>query len=158
MCRCDEEQHCKDGTDEQDCSMVVPDIGYNKHLVPFPIKGDTIFYVNVSYEIKRILFIDENENFMRLIYNIQKDWHDRMLTFQNLKKDRINSIFEEDKSEIWSPWVNERNVEKLDKASQTLNEEIFQVVPNEKFKFKHNSKTIYENANLFKVKFIVKIK
>ena len=82
MHRCDEEQHCKDGTDEQNCSMVVPDIGYNKHLTPFPIKGDTIFYVNVSYEIKRILFIDENENFMRLIYNIQKDWHDRMLTFQ----------------------------------------------------------------------------
>ena len=152
MSRCDEEQNCKDGTDEEDCRMVVPSGGYNKHLIPLPMKGEDNFYVNVSYEIKRILFIDENENFMRVIYNIQKDWYDRKLTFQNLKKNRVNSIYEEDKNKIWSPWVDERNVEQLDKSSRTLNEEIFKVVPNEKFIFKHNRKSIYQNAHLFEVK------
>ena len=66
--RCDAELNCKDGSDEQECRLVVPNVGYNKNLIPLPMKGDQHFYVNVSYNIKHILYIDENENIIRITY------------------------------------------------------------------------------------------
>ena len=49
---------------------MVPNVGYNKNLKPLPMKGDQHFYVNVSYNIKHILYIDEDENFIRITYNL----------------------------------------------------------------------------------------
>ena len=143
--------HCKDGSDEQDCRLVVPSVGYNKFLPPPPMAGDKYLYLNVSYDIRHILYIDEAENFIRITYNLQKDWYDSLLTYQNLKKNSINLIFKEDKELIWTPWVNSDNMEGVDKERRASDVEILKVVPNDNFKFKHSLKTSYHNALLFKV-------
>ena len=152
--RCDKELHCKDGSDEQECRLVVPGIGYNKNLIPLPTKGDEQLYVNVSINIKRIVYIDEDKIFMRIIYNIQKDWYDTLLIFQNLNKDRVNTIFPDDKKRIWVPWINDINIEKFEKVSKTYDgtDEIFKVVPNQNFISKTNSIPSYQSAHLFEVK------
>ena len=72
------------------------------------MQGNQNLYVNVSIDFKNILYIDEDENFMRITYQFQKAWFDSSLTFQNLKRDVMNLIFEEDKDLIWLPWINVR--------------------------------------------------
>ena len=140
-----------DGSDEQLCRRVVPSVGYNKFLTPPPMQGDQYLYVNVSYNIKNILYIDENENFIRITYNLRKDWYDSFLTFQNLKQDITNSISQEDKNTIWYPWMNSNNVESIQKERRADDVEIFKVVPNCNFKYRSNSVTELENSILFEV-------
>ena len=111
--------------------------------------GDQYLYVNISYDFRHILYIDEVENFMRITYNLQKDWYSSLLTFQNLKRDTDNLIFEEDKKNIYVPWLVSKNVENEHKVQKTDSEEIFKVVPNQDFVFKYNSKSHYQNAFLF---------
>ena len=141
---------CADGSDEEECRLVLPSIGHNKFLTPPPLPGDKYLYVNVSYDFKDILYIDENENFIRITYSIQKEWNDRTLTFQNLKKDTMNSIFKDDKSNIWYPWITMINIENKEKEKRANDEEIFKVVPNDEFNFIRSSKTYNQNAFLFK--------
>ena len=140
---------CKDGSDEQECRRVVPNIGYNKLLTPPPLPGDQYLHVNVSLDFRQILYIDEEENFLRITHSLEKDWYDSLLTYQNLKKDRVNLISKHDKNMIWTPWITYNNVENAAKSKRTGKAEILKVVPNEKFQFKHNSKTDNQNALLF---------
>ena len=88
---------------------------------------------------------------MRITHSVQKDWYDSLLTYQNLKKDKVNLISQDDKNMIWNPWITYKNVENADKIKSTGEAEKFKVVPNEEFLFKHNSKTDNLNALLFEV-------
>ena len=115
------------------------------------MKEDKYLYVNVSYEFKDILYIDEVKNFMRIIYNIQKDWYNCFLTYQNLKRNTLNQVFPEDKNMIWFPWLTSKNMENTKKEVEADDEEIFRVVPNVDFIYQHNSIANYQNALLFKV-------
>ena len=142
---------CKDGSDEQDCRRVVTNIGYNKLLTPPPLPGDKYLHVNVSLDFRQILYIDEEESFLRITHSVQKNWYDSLLTYQNLKKDKVNLISQDDKNMIWNPWITYKNVENADKTKITGEAEKFKVVPNEEFLFKHNSKTDNLNALLFEV-------
>ena len=127
----------------------MPTLGYNKNLIPPPLQGDQFLYVNISYNFKKILYIDENENFIRISTNLQKDWYDSLLTFQNLKMEKVNSVFQDDMNMIWIPMITMKNIENAEKEKKADNEEIFKVVPNDEFKFQQNSKTNYQNALLF---------
>ena len=146
--------HCKDASDEQQCQLVVPSIGYDKHLIPPPLAEDQHQYVNVSLDIKHIIFINEAENFIRITYNIQKDWFDSSLSFQNLKKDTINSLSEDEKDIIWVPFILFINMESGDKERRANKVEILKVVPNKDFDYDHNKNTSYKNAHIFKVLYI----
>ena len=140
-----------DGSDEQECRRVVPNIGYNKLLTPPPLPGDQYLHVNVSLDFRQILYIDEEESFLRITHSVQKDWYDSLLTYQNLKKNKVNLISHDDKIMIWNPWITYKNVENADKTKRTGEAEKLKVVPNEEFLFKHNSKTDNLNALLFEV-------
>ena len=139
-----------DESDEKQCNLVIPSIGYDKSRTPPPMPGDNYLYVNYSYNIEHILYIDEEQNVITITFNVQKEWYDTSLTFQNLKKDKDNLIFQEDKNMIWIPWVTDKNIRNLDKKKRADEEEIFKVVPNDDFEFQHSSNTSYQTALLFK--------
>ena len=89
-----------DKSDEKQCRLIIPGIGYDKSRTPPPMPGHKNLYVNYSFNIERILYIDEEQNSITVTFNVQKDWYDNSLTFQNLKKDKDNLIFQEDKDLI----------------------------------------------------------
>ena len=60
-------------------------------------------------------------------------------------------ISEADKNLIWTPWVTFKNIENKDKTKRTDEPEVFKVVPNKNFHYKHNTKTDNFNAFLFEV-------
>ena len=151
--RCDGTLNCKDGFDEYDCHRVKPIVGYNKLLAPPPLPGNKYIHVNISLNFRKILYIDEVENFIRITFLQKKEWYDSLLTYQNLKRDKVNLISEEDKAIIWIPFITYKNIENAAKAKRTDEPDLFKVVPNEEFYFKHNSKTDNQNAFLFEGSF-----
>ena len=50
---------------------------------------------------------------------------------------------------IYKPWITNLNVENRKKEKRTLEEEIYKVVPNKEFVYKHNDKIDSRNAFLF---------
>ena len=143
--------HCKDGSDEENCHTVVTNKGYNRLHTPPPLPGHQYFVLNVSFDFRQILYIDEVENFFRITFSLKKDWYDSSLTFLNLKRDKVNLISKDDRNMLWDPWINSINIENAEKEKKTAEAEIYQVVPNREFHFKNSSKTEIYNAFLFEV-------
>ena len=102
-----------DESDEKQCRMIIPSIGYDKFRTPPPIPGDKYLYVNYSYKIEHILYIDEEENVITIAYNVLKEWYDSSLTFQNLKRGEDNLILQKDKDMIWIPWATDKNTRNI---------------------------------------------
>ena len=68
--------------------------------------------------------------------SVKKKWYNSFLTYRNLKKDKDNYVFEDDKKLIWTPYMQTINMEALDKCKQTEKPEIFKVIPNKVFSYR----------------------
>ena len=147
--RCDGRAHCRDRSDEADCRLVVPPVGYNKFLVPTSTDIQQRLSVNISLDFQRILYIDEEEHFIRVTLTLTKYWYNEHLTYQNLKQGADNQIFQDDKESIWIPFIEFRDQENVDKCLRTEKEEVLKIVPNRNFRHEQNALTERENAFLF---------
>ena len=106
------------------------EIGYNKFLTPPAVKNEKSLYVDVSYDIHNVIQINEDKNYIKLMYSLHKTWYNSFLTYRNLKKDKENYVFQDDKDMIWTPSIETINMEARDKCKQTEKSEIFKVIPN----------------------------
>ena len=93
--------HCR--SDEANCRLVVPQVGYNKFLVPTTDLQQRL-RVNMSIDYQRILYIDEEVHFLRVTLTLTKTWYNEHLTYQNLKQGADNQVFQDDKA-AWSTLI-----------------------------------------------------
>ena len=133
--------------------MLLQGIGYNKNLIPPPLHNDNYTYIDLITKIIETIFIDEDENFMRLKKQMTRFWFNSYLTFQNLKKDSVNEIGMSDRENMWKPFFDTVNTENEDKCTRTDNTEIFTATPENNFVL--NEKHEIGNAFLYKVKYFL---
>ena len=98
-------------SDEEGCSLVVLDRGYNKIVPPFSIKGKLgsggniqPVPVNVSIKLLNILDVDEVDFSISFQFRITLQWLEYRASYNNLKKNRyMNSFAQEDINKLWLP-------------------------------------------------------
>ena len=140
---------CQDGSDEEQCRLVVPPVGYNKYLVPTPTRQHQLLDVNISFNVQKILYIDEVENFIRMTLTLQKHWFNEHLTYQNLRENTNNFIFKDDKETVWIPFIEFNSMENKNKCERTEKLEFLKIIPNVEFEYSYNDLSEMENAFLF---------
>ena len=122
MRRCDQIPNCKDGSDEKGCQLVVLNEGYNKDAPPFSMESyaeDGIIIpaeVNITIKLLNVMSIDEVGNTVDLKFEIELEWFDHRLTYNNLKKNRafLNKLNETDVQRIWLPLIIYQNTDQLE--------------------------------------------
>ena len=98
-------------SDEEGCTLVVLDKGYNKIVPPFSIKGKLgsggniqPVPVNVSVKLLNILDVDEVDFSISFQFRITLQWFEYRTSYNNLKKNRyMNSFTQEDINKLWLP-------------------------------------------------------
>ena len=60
------------------------------------------------------MYIDEEKKIFKAVVTYKKKWNDNFLTFLNLKQDKDNFIFNDDKESLWIPFVEESLSQEVD--------------------------------------------
>ena len=114
--RCDQIIHCRDQSDEDNCSLLVLKKGYNKKVAPFifnktrkevdPVK------VDVSTSIQNVIDISEVNNIIELKFDILMEWYEYRVDYRNLKIVKaLNMLSDEELSSLWIPYIIFKNTD-----------------------------------------------
>ena len=86
--RCDQIKHCRDKSDEYDCSLLVLERGYNKKVAPFIYnktrKEVDAVKVDVSTSIQNVIDISEVNNIIELKFDILMEWYEYRVDYHNI--------------------------------------------------------------------------
>ena len=110
--RCDDNQHCRDMSDEKDCQMInIPHDSYNsenppsltekrgKEIIVRPLEIDT------SIHIHNIIEINEDASVISLMFSMSLRWTDKRLQYNFLKKDALQNTIKHTSAPIWIPSI-----------------------------------------------------
>ena len=114
--RCDQVMHCRDQSDENNCSLLVLKKGYNKKVAPFiydkirkevdPVK------VDVSTSIRNVIDISEVNHIIELKFDILMEWYEYRVDYQNLKTVKaLNTLTDEELRSLWIPYIIFQNTD-----------------------------------------------
>ena len=113
--RCDRNYHCKDLSDEQNCTFVKP-LDYDKTAAPPKILTGNIedgkeelIDINISVDILDIIGVNEVESKLELRFRMEIAWNDDRLLFISLNDDDRKNIID-NFTDIWIPEIGFINV------------------------------------------------
>ncbi len=108
--KCDSVLDCADGSDEEECSFVVAEDGYDKEQIPSISQEETEeerlspVQVYISVGISSIPDIDASRGRFRSDFRLRLRWHDPRLRFRDLDETpELNDLRETDRAILWSP-------------------------------------------------------
>ena len=114
--RCDQIMHCRDKSDENECSLLVLEKGYNQEVAPFnynktrkevdPVK------IDVSTSIRNIIDISEVNHIIELKFDILMEWYEYRVDYHNLKTVKaLNTLSDEELRSLWIPYIIFQNTD-----------------------------------------------
>ena len=114
--RCDQIIHCRDKSDEKDCSFFVLESGYNKKVAPFIYnktrKGIDPVKVDVSTSLQNIIEISEVNNIIELKFDNLMEWYEYRVDYHNLKTDEaFNTLSDNELRSLWIPYIIFKNTD-----------------------------------------------
>ena len=148
--KCDGREDCSDGDEENNCEKIITFAGYNRHIVPAPLEGDSTLIMNIGFTIAEIVNIDEKNGFFKVVTAFVRQWYNPQLKYRNLKRNAsLNRMTPADRKTMWIPWTTFDNVEYIDSFQETDVPDILDVVPNADFKHTKGDKTNQQNTWTF---------
>ena len=101
---CDNKVHCRDKTDERNCSLVVHKEGYS-HILP-PFTDGQQFSISAAVTVLNVFDINEDDSYIDIVILLHLHWFDSGLKFHFLKENQNrNSLTQSMKETIWTPKI-----------------------------------------------------
>ena len=148
--RCDQKPDCGDESDEQDCDMLVHNMGYDKHIAPPALPGMEEIKMKTSVDVMDIQEINEVAGLFTTKYVFIREWFDQRLTFQNLKPDsNMNRLSPKDQETLWYPWVDCSNIKNENSYQKGGVADVLQVIPKNTYNPKLGDNTYSNTVFLF---------
>lgn len=109
--RCNLRYECDDGSDEDDCKVVVLGKGYRRHLPPIDHQG-TKTKVVPTVMLLRFVNVDDINMVVTIEFLVLLKWKDGRITFKHLDTTEKKSLLgEDDLQKIWKPMAQLVNLE-----------------------------------------------
>ena len=101
--RCDEQEQCLDGSDEEFCEWVNIPSTYNVANAPLSRNKGSSLQISTEIDIEHIDSIDTVNMVLTLTMKSTLEWYDKVLTFSNLAPNTNNFFPNTKKKLIWTP-------------------------------------------------------
>lgn len=108
--RCNLRNDCLDGSDENDCEVVMPGGSYQPHLPPRG-QRDAALSLSPAVTLSRIAMIDDISMSITLEFFVAVTWRDGRLDFRHLHREKDTSIPAVEVDRMWTPRYQLLNLE-----------------------------------------------
>lgn len=109
--RCNLRYDCGDGSDEDECRVIVLSGGYGKHLAPTGARGSLLFLRPVL-TLTRVASVDEVNQAVTLEFEVSLSWKDPRVFFKYLEVSKKGAVLSKDDMKlIWLPTYQVTNLE-----------------------------------------------
>nr|XP_027239124.1 uncharacterized protein LOC113830122 [Penaeus vannamei] len=109
--RCNLREDCVDGSDENDCGIVLFSGRYASHRPPPGRTYREVLYIQPHVHIVRFSKIDDINLAFYMEFEVHLTWTDRNLKFKNIKEEEDkNKLSTEEVASIWTPEIEFLNV------------------------------------------------
>ncbi|XP_042215570.1 uncharacterized protein LOC121861721 [Homarus americanus] len=100
--RCNLRHDCADGSDEDNCGVVMVNSAYRWYLPPSGPNRSALVVIP-SITLTRFTNIDDVNMVISLEFYLTLQWRDDRLTFKHLRADKETVLYKEDVKKIWKP-------------------------------------------------------
>lgn len=109
--RCNLRYDCGDGSDEDECRVIVLSGGYGKHLAPTGARGSLLLLKPVL-SLTRVASVDEVDQAVTLEFEVSLSWKDPRVHFKYLEVSKKGAVLSKaDMKLIWLPTYQVTNLE-----------------------------------------------